>query len=43
VSGSLADYLRKAASKVSERVDKTLMPKWLTQRNVDLKLLKEAA
>lgn len=43
VSRSLADYLRKAASKVSERVDKTLMPKWLAQRNVDLKLLKEAA
>jgi hypothetical protein len=43
MSLSLADYLRKAAPKVSKRVDKTLMPKWLAQRNVDLKLLKEAA
>lgn len=43
VSRSLADHLRATAPKVNERVEKTLMPKWLTQRNIDLKIVKEAA
>jgi len=43
VSRSLADYLLKFASQVSERVDKTLMPKWLAQRNVDVELINQVA
>lgn len=43
VSRSLAEYLGREAPKVNEHVDKTLMPKWLAQRNVDLKLLAHAA
>jgi hypothetical protein len=43
VSYSLADHLRKVAPKVSKRVDTDLMPKWLDQRNVELKLLKQVA
>ncbi len=43
VSRSLADHLRQVASQVNERVDKILMPKWLAQRNIDLKILKQVA
>ncbi len=43
VSRSLADHLRDAAPKVNERVEKDLMPKWLSQRNIDLELLEKAA
>ena len=41
VSRSLADRLREAAPKANERVDKELMPKWLSQRNLDAKLLEQ--
>ncbi len=43
VSRSLADLLKKRAPAVSERVDKKLMPKWLAQRSVDIKLLSQVA
>jgi hypothetical protein len=43
LSRSLADHLRSVASEVNEQVDKTLMPKWLAQRNVDLKVLVQAS
>lgn len=43
VSRVMADHLRATAPKVNERVDNTLMPKWLAQRNIDLKILEEAA
>lgn len=42
-SRSLVDHLRGAAPKVNERVGKELMPKWLAQREIELKLLEEAA
>jgi len=41
VSIPLAEHLKKAAPAVDERVDKKLIPKWLAQRNVDLKILGE--
>jgi hypothetical protein len=43
VSRSLADHLRQIAHQVSERVDTTLMPKWLEQRNVEKELLTQVA
>lgn len=43
VSRSLADLLTKRAPEVSDRVDKLLMPKWLEQRSVDVKLLSRVA
>lgn len=42
-SRSLVDHLRGVAPKVNERVGKELMPKWLAQREIELKLLEEAA
>lgn len=41
VSRSLADLLTARAPLVSERVDKTLMPKWLRQRGLDISQLDE--
>jgi hypothetical protein len=41
LSRPLADQLRKAAPRVSDRVDKVLMPKWLSQRNVNLEALRQ--
>ncbi len=43
VSRSLVDHLRGVALEVNERVDKTLMPKWLAQRNVDINFLEQVA
>lgn len=43
VSRSLVDLLRAAAPKVNERVGKELMPKWVAQRDIELKLVEEAA
>ena len=43
VSESLAEHLYKVAPKVMERVEQTLMPKWLAQRNVDPALLSKVA
>jgi hypothetical protein len=43
VSRSLADYLTRAAPEVNEQVEKTLMAKWLTQRNVDIALTNKVA
>lgn len=43
VSRSLADHLLKVAPKVNERVDKTLMPKWIAQRDMDLKIFDQIA
>jgi kynureninase len=39
VSRSLADHLKAVASRWNERVDRELMPKWLSQRNLDPALL----
>lgn len=43
VSESLGEYLRKCAPEVSRRVDEELMPKWLTQRDIDLSVLTAVA
>jgi hypothetical protein len=43
LSESLADYLRAAVGRVSERVDRELMPKWLDQRNIDPDLASRVA
>jgi len=43
VSRSLADHLRRRASDVSNRVNHELMPKWLSQRNIDSTLLNQVA
>jgi hypothetical protein len=43
VSRSLAELLTNRAPEVSDRVDKLLMPKWLEQRSVDVKLLGRVA
>jgi hypothetical protein len=43
VSESLANYLRERAPEVSRRVEEILLPKWLTQRNVDVGLLSKVA
>lgn len=43
VSRPLASHLLKVAPQVNERVDKTLMPKWLAQRNINLELLNQVA
>ena len=43
VSRSLADHLLKVAPHVNQHVDKTLMPKWVAQRNMDLKIFSEIA
>ena len=42
-SRSLVHQLRNAAPKVNERVAKDLMPKWLAQRDIDIKLLEKVA
>jgi hypothetical protein len=42
-SRSLVDHLRDKAPKVHERVEKKLMPMWLSQRSIDLKTIQEAA
>jgi hypothetical protein len=39
VSRSLADHLKTVASRWNERVDRELMPKWLSQRNLNPALL----
>lgn len=39
LSRSLAEHLRGEAPAVNKQVDKTLMPRWLAQRNVDPKCL----
>ena len=41
LSRPLADRLRKAAPRVSQKVDKVLLPKWLSQRMVNLEVLKQ--
>lgn len=43
VSESLAGLLRARAPEVNARVEKTLLPKWLAQRNVDVRLLNKVA
>ncbi|MFH1757489.1 MAG: hypothetical protein ABH969_05545, partial [Pseudomonadota bacterium] len=43
VSRPLAGHLLRVSPQVNERVGQTLMPKWLAQRDVDLKLLNEVA
>jgi len=43
VSRSLAEHLYKVAPGVMEQVEQKLMPKWMTQRNVDPALLEEVA
>jgi hypothetical protein len=43
VSRPLASHLLKVAPQVNERVDKTLMPKWLAQRNINLELFNQVA
>lgn len=40
VSESLAELLVKKAPEVSRRVDEELLPKWLSQRGVDMSVLK---
>jgi hypothetical protein len=39
VSRSLADQLKSMAPNSNQRVEKELMPKWLSQRNLDVRLL----
>jgi hypothetical protein len=39
VSRSLADQLKSVAPNSNQRVEKELMPKWLSQRNLDVRLL----
>lgn len=39
VSHALADHLKKMAPALNEKVDNTLMPKWLAQRNINAELL----
>lgn len=41
ISQPLAEHMLKVAPKVSQRVDKTLIPKWLAQRHVDLDILSQ--
>lgn len=43
VSRSLADHLLRVAPEANRRVDKTLLPKWLAQRNIDLGLINQVA
>ena len=41
ISQPLAEHMLKVAPKVNQRVDKTLIPKWLAQRHVDLDILSQ--
>jgi hypothetical protein len=43
LSTSLADHLKKQAPEVAKRVDLELMPKWLSQRNVDPAMVSRVA
>jgi hypothetical protein len=40
-SASLAEHLEKAAPEVNERVENELLPKWMSQRRIDPKILQQ--
>jgi hypothetical protein len=41
LSEPLAERLEEAAPRVRERVDRELLPKWMKQRGIDLKVLEQ--
>ena len=43
LSRPLAEHLLEVAPAVNERVDNTLLPRWLEQRAVDMRILGEIA
>lgn len=41
LSASLAKRFEEAASRVNQRVEKELMPKWMKQRGIDAEILRQ--